>query len=491
MIKDSVRRSVYNIVRSGVSDLTLRGDPYADYAFYYLPDAGRDKVSGQPIAEGFVEEGFLNTHGAYTQLIKMSEDISDGVWAYSAAAVTVNEFQATGTNGNLRQIVTTLDAVQYTFSFLASVEVGGQTTGYVFRHADSATTATTYLTLSTEPTLKSVTVLGRSGGGNISFGFIDTNTSNWAKVTITNFQVTQSPYLLPYVPNDTIGTVSVPHTYSDADEGPKFTLAGMPQVIGSLDGVADGAELLVNGGFDGDLSGWIVGPGWSYLDGTAACLAALSDHQLAQSVLTVGKTYELTFTVVTYTSGNLGMFDGGGWAVPLEPRTPDTTYITRFVAAGTSVAMYPGAFIGSIDNISVKEISPAKGEMVVEWIPMFDYDVTGESGSIITPVNDVNILLRHTVNGWIILEDGPTTVYAVPQFQAGVLYTIKATWGTHPIDGPGKMQIVITDGTTTWESTVVDFVGSFNPEDFLSIGWENTYWQKIKSVKIYKEPKSW
>jgi len=61
-----------------------------------------------------------------------------------------------------------------------------------------------------------------------------------------------------------------------------------------------------------------------------------------------------------------------------------------------------------------------------------------------------------------------------------------------------KMQLIVEDksgATGPWESSVVDFDGSFltdpNADNNLSLAWENEYFQEFGSIKIYKEPQSW
>ncbi len=56
------------------------------------------------------------------------------------------------------------------------------------------------------------------------------------------------------------------------------------------------------------------------------------------------------------------------------------------------------------------------------------------------------------------------------------------------IAGALKMQLAVTDGTTTWQSAVTDFDGSFNPGSDISIAWGNIYWQAIDGIQFKKEP---
>ena len=70
-------------------------------------------------------------------------------------------------------------------------------------------------------------------------------------------QLTKTPYALPYIKTED-ATVSVPENFSDADQGYKFSITSMPKLLDALDGVADGGELVVSGGFDTDTA-WTTG----------------------------------------------------------------------------------------------------------------------------------------------------------------------------------------------------------------------------------------
>jgi hypothetical protein len=120
-----------------------------------------------------------------------------------------------------------------------------------------------------------------------------------------------------------------------------------------------GSELVVNGMFDTD-SNWIKDAGWSISGGVASCDGTNSAaiKQVIPELL--GSNYKLTFDITQYVSGSItaylpfGTFNLGNYS-------EDGTY-TLIVIVGSlpTLDLYfkSNSFVGSIDNISVKEIQP-------------------------------------------------------------------------------------------------------------------------------------
>jgi len=260
-LQRSLQRSLQQNLQGAMNALDL------SLYYFYTNLAFLDRVSKQPLTsittgdhygydggvfgdnEAVIEGGKLLTAGGYTQLIKMSEDISDGAWIPVLGGISAqNIFQASSINGRVVQTLTTTGSAWYNLQFTASVESGGQLTNYAFSHANSETGTYTLVALTETPTVYSLPILGASGGGAVDFGFRDRNSSNWAEVTITNFQVTQSPYPLPYVPNHTTDPIVVPHSYSDDDEGFKYPIGSALPDIDNVDAwEVVGEELVTNG----------------------------------------------------------------------------------------------------------------------------------------------------------------------------------------------------------------------------------------------------
>jgi len=312
-------------------------------AFYLDPDTLETVTV--PAGTPFVHpEWGLTGFDEYTQLIRKSEDISDGVWSgqVSFTGVTATQLKATVQYANITQQISTLDGELYTLSFVASVESGGQTGNYSFAHENSATVGdgalgrSTLITLTEIPTPYSVTVLGKSGDGNVAMGFKDENTSNWSKVTITKFQVTETPNLMPYAPND-----------SDTDPRAIASRAG---TITASEGRADGPDLL---------DGWDFTDGWSKTGSTttnsSSSFTSPGNGGVQKEIagLTVGDIYDVTVELSSTASSVQITNDIGGVVVV---GTGSGTY--RFTAgSGYIYVRNVGAGTTTISNFTVKQVT--------------------------------------------------------------------------------------------------------------------------------------
>ena len=116
-----------------------------------------------------------------------------------------------------------------------------------------------------------------------------------------------------------------------------------------------GSELITNGDFATD-SDWTKGTGITISNGQAN-FTGVSGQYLSQDMLTSGKSYKLTFNVTDYTSGTLTIFGGSGNNISsIFPVNSTGIYTGIFISGGTNNRLYFGStFIGSIDNVSVKE----------------------------------------------------------------------------------------------------------------------------------------
>ncbi|MCK5600972.1 hypothetical protein KAR91_03825, partial [Candidatus Pacearchaeota archaeon] len=126
-----------------------------------------------------------------------------------------------------------------------------------------------------------------------------------------------------------------------------------------------GSELVVDGSFDGDGSAWNWGTGWSLDDpnNEADCDGSqvASSNLYQNSVVTIGNSYKIIFTISNRTAGQVRIFCGG--LAPSAWFDSDDTIVLYMVAVG-SVDFYIQAdadFIGTVDDVSVKEVYDLKG----------------------------------------------------------------------------------------------------------------------------------
>jgi len=143
--------------------------------------------------------------------------------------------------------------------------------------------------------------------------------------------------------------------------------SAVPAVIGQpvgtiLDksqGLNRGSELVTNGSFAAD-SDWTKGTGWS-ISGGVAVADNISGQNLSQAGLglVTNAVYEVTFTVVTRSSGSVIVRFGGGTPVSSISYNSAGTYtaILRANASNTTLAIRgQGGFTGTVDNVSLKQI---------------------------------------------------------------------------------------------------------------------------------------
>ena len=115
-----------------------------------------------------------------------------------------------------------------------------------------------------------------------------------------------------------------------------------------------GTEEVVNGDFATD-SDWTKGTGWTISGGTANANTSGSYINFYQnSVFTIGKAYQYEFTILNYSQGEVRFTQGG---VDISGvKNANGTYTGVFSASQTSLYFQGvSSFIGSIDNVSVKE----------------------------------------------------------------------------------------------------------------------------------------
>jgi len=130
-----------------------------------------------------------------------------------------------------------------------------------------------------------------------------------------------------------------------------------------------GPELITNGDFVTDLTGW-TGTNWAWSAGTAlhsaGATAALTQ---AACPAVIGKKYKVAYTISGRTAGTLTLSFGG---ISGSAKNDNGTYIEYIIATSTdAIAFTPSTdFNGALDNISVKEM------VLITFITASDYEFT-------------------------------------------------------------------------------------------------------------------
>ena len=124
-------------------------------------------------------------------------------------------------------------------------------------------------------------------------------------------------------------------------------------------GLVLGSELVTNGEFATD-TGWTKGTGWTISGGVAAANIATGSNLDQSLTTTINKSYVVTYTITSYTSGGIRARFTGVANISGTIRNAVGTYTEIFHATATNSVFRMtdggGGFIGSIDNISVKEL---------------------------------------------------------------------------------------------------------------------------------------
>jgi formylmethanofuran dehydrogenase subunit C len=121
-----------------------------------------------------------------------------------------------------------------------------------------------------------------------------------------------------------------------------------------------GDELIPNGSFDSG-TGWVMVGGTWTISGGVASIAGIDNANMiypAASCVT-GHTYRITFTIVSWTSGNFYIACEGGGTGRTTTRASTGTWTEDVVAAGNGNFYFNCESNGgtmSIDNISIKEV---------------------------------------------------------------------------------------------------------------------------------------
>ena len=122
-----------------------------------------------------------------------------------------------------------------------------------------------------------------------------------------------------------------------------------------------GSELVTNGDFATD-SDWTKEAVWTIENGVANGNGANgSAEELTQPILfTLGKTYKVVYELLNYVSGSIRFQLAGGLTLSGTTRSSNNTFTEYVVATAnhTTLKFKSTSFIGSIDNVSIKQVDP-------------------------------------------------------------------------------------------------------------------------------------
>ena len=464
-----------------------RGDSYVPTtsSAVYLPRVGHHIYNGN----AWVNEGVLHESEARTNLVTYSNDFSQ--WSVPAMATGGQANSLTGesdatlleTTGGINKTnlaVSSISNLQVTMSVIAKAgtvdwllffdnDYGGS--GAWFDLASGA--------LGTVQTNASANIEDLGGG--------------WRRCSIT-FQNAST-----YTPSPLIEVVSA-NGDSGATNGENIYIYGVQFEVGSTPSsyiptsgstvtraaetltvpaanmpwptlVYTSGELVTNGTFDTDVSGW---SGLTWLAGGTA-EGILGDQTL---VTTVGGLYKVTFDYLSNTgpSNALIRITNGTTNAILKDLIiaiagPYTTYEMFFVATSTDTIITLRSLGNSTvewDNISVKEMNPLSVSI------QMDGKVTGENLTPIRWLEDANnaILLETGTNNFTFTQEASSTVDTVTggSFTSGTFVTFNtssrhgSTFINGAVDGTAltanTTPVALPDLSTTDLKLGYDFMGT-------------------------------
>lgn len=154
--------------------------------------------------------------------------------------------------------------------------------------------------------------------------------------------------------------------------------------------VVIGPELVTNGTFDADLSGWSATGNWAWSSGAAVHTPSSGGENLSQSVFTAGKVYQISWEQ----AGDFLAVYGDGVSSFLSNSNSDGAYTVLFVSqTGGSIVFRAAAGTVSVDNISIREINPlavsiqmdgrqtGDNSTMIRWYADASNYITQESGA--------------------------------------------------------------------------------------------------------------
>ena len=176
-----------------------------------------------------------------------------------------------------------------------------------------------------------------------------------------------------------------------------------PELVSNGNFSQEGSEEIANGSFDTDTN-WTLGIGFSINGGSATCDGTQGGNTfikqqngiLGASIdFVVGKTYKVNFDIAV-TSGQISNVEVGGSydSNPITTSGNHTTYITAVSTNDRFTITANPDFIGSIDNVSVKEVAQ-NWDLGTGWsVDQANSKVIGD-GTSFTYVTQSPILLQN------------------------------------------------------------------------------------------------
>lgn len=181
----------------------------------------------------------------------------------------------------------------------------------------------------------------------------------------------------------------------------------------SLRPVSYGAELVTNGTFDTDVSGWTkvgdVATTFTHSSGRLLVDAASTLDGVQQSInTTAGKVYRMTADITLGTSSSARIYADGYFVDTSSDASLDLVFVASSTTVLTRVDSYSGTGTFYADNISVKEVTfdQADGTLTLfnhpDDVPRIEYNADGERLGLLVEESRTNLIDdSEALDGWL------------------------------------------------------------------------------------------
>jgi len=249
----------------------------------------------------------------------------------------------------------------------------------------------------------------------------------------------------------------------------------------------EGVQLLTNGDFSNGSTDWILDSGWSVSDNKALCDGTNLAYITQTAVLTTGKSYKVRFDIVDYTSGSVKYRDNG--FVSGQSFSGVGSYTDYVVAGGGQFRLMSENFIGSIDNVSVREVGQ-DWSLFTGWSIAEDKAVCSGSGRI-NPTNNswlsgktykFDIEVSDRTAGYFRIQNPAVSIYYVNNINSNGTYT----YYINTIDANGfVIEAVGFIGSIT-NISVKEVLQDWSVEDYGAVSASAVITPNTEGVKLEK-----
>jgi hypothetical protein len=242
--------------------------------------------------------------------------------------------------------------------------------------------------------------------------------------TLPNKPAIKSGSILSYNYTDDFTFVPAPLTFNRDSAATRVNEKGLiedvgyfgPELVQNGDFSEIGPELITNGDFATD-SDWAKGTGWSISGGKANCDGTQTGNTNLNNSSSNGivnnKFYKIVYTISNYVSGSIRIKAGNtGFGVYHSSNGTYTQYIKAQVSTFPYAQFNADAdFIGSIDNISVKEVGQ-NWTFGTDWSvgnnKLIGVNATTETSQVIFPTTGIRNL---KISFDVVVDSGSVAVY--------------------------------------------------------------------------------